>query len=279
MNLKLSCMRALLITGAFLVLNGNALGQATVAYVKDLNGEWHLNNSREVLKKGQALSAGGRLSFKWANTRGSITIADLTGRTFFYKSCGQGQCDGAFVFPSPPATPPSVTTQIFGAVMGLWRSNTARYIILGSRTRGQLQETVLRLQEDQLDLSPAAGKLERGTYLLRFIPLKATADPTPASGLPDVSFDWDAAHPKKLTLKGLKTGAYEVQLLDRADKIKLEPGTEAWVFIASDGEYEGASRLFAQAKTMTTQWAAQDTTADTKRSFLRGYVDYLAGAH
>jgi hypothetical protein len=249
--------------------------QSSVAYVKDLNGQWHLNGSAALLSKGKALIAGNRITFTASNIKHSfITIADVSGRPIVYKNCDRGECNQPIIIRAPEAPQPSIATQIFRAVMHLWQTSPARYVSFISRGAGDtLVESVLLLEQDELDLAPALAKLRRGQYLLKF---KSRSSQTPPASDP-ISFVWEPAHPKKLKVKGLTKGIYELQLLDPDTKDKLEPGTEAWVFLTDGANYKEASGLFVQAKAMTSQWG-EDTTDETKRSFLRAYLDSLAGA-
>jgi hypothetical protein len=248
--------------------------QSAVAYVKDINGEWHLNGSSSLLQKGKALAAGHQISFTVSNVIHSfITIADVNGRTIIYKNCdNRGECNQSFRISNPGASP-SLLGRAFRAVMHLWETSPPRYVSFISRGDGTLVEAVVRLESNQVDLAPALVKLRRGQYLLRFKSLSAQAN----SSSEPISFFWDPRHPKPLPVQGLTKGLYELQRLDLTDKIKMEPGTEAWILVASGTNYQEATRSFEQVKTMTAQWG-KDTTDETVRSFLRASLDSLAAA-
>jgi hypothetical protein len=246
--------------------------QSTVAYVKDINGEWHLNGTSSLLQKGKALAEGNQISFTASNvTHSFITIADLNGRTIIYRNCdNRGECNPFRI--SDPGVSPSILGRAYRAVMHLWETSPPRYVSFISRADGALVEAVVRLEPNQVYLAPALVKLRRGQYLLRFKSLSSQAN----SSSQPISFFWDPGHPKPLPVPGLMGGLYELQLLDLTDKIKMEPGTEAWILLASGTNYQEATRSFEQVKTMTAQWG-KDTTDETVRSFLRAYLDSLAG--
>src|SRR4051794_35473438 len=85
-----------------------ATAQNRVGYVKDLKGGWLLNS--QLLKRGQALPAGGRITFQPSNTSHSfINISDQNGRTIFYRNCdNQGECSRPIVLPNADASEPSI---------------------------------------------------------------------------------------------------------------------------------------------------------------------------
>jgi len=258
-----------------LVLAPLTSAQVPIGYVKDLRGNWSLN--AQPLSRGQALPAGGRITFQPSDTLHCfISIADQNGRTIIYKNCdNSGECNRPIVLPNADTSEPSLGRKIYVAVMDMWSRNVGKYVSFISRG-GSLQEAVVKREEDKIDLSPAFVNMPNGNYLLRFVPLSHKAD-NASPALKMVSFVWNHQNPGKLSLKELTPGTYEVQLLNADDKEPLEPGTEAWILVTNTADYEKNHCAYLQAVAITSQWD-KDTRPETIRDFLRAYLDYLATA-
>lgn len=250
-----------------------ALAQGHIGYVKDLNGIWIL--SSQSLKRGQALPAGGRITFRASNIPHSlINIADQNGRTIIYRNCdNRGECDRPIVLPNADTSEPSLARRIYVAVMDNWFRNGGRWVSVISRSGG-LQDAVVKREDEKIDLGPTFANMPNGKYYLRFVPLSRKAG-NADEPLKMVPFDWDSKKPTKLSLKELTPGSYEMQQLDAQDREPLEPGTEAWILVTKAADYEKNQCAYLQAVAITSQWD-KDTRPATIRDFLRAYLDYLA---
>lgn len=260
------------LSAALLILILAPLTWAQVGYVKDIEGKWVLNG--QPLKKGQALPARGRITFEPSDAlRSLITIGDNNSRTIFHRNCDNpGECKSPIDLPDASTDEPSVVSEIVGAVMRIWfRSDKKAPVPLISRG-GMLKESVVRLEGTNLDLSPTFADMPRGEYLLRFVPKSHARE---VAALRAIPFNWDPKGARKLSVKGLTPGTYELQLLSPQDRAQLEPGTEAWVLVATPADYERALSSYLQAVAITSQWG-KDTRPARAREFHRAYLEHLA---
>jgi hypothetical protein len=263
-----------LIALIMLILAPHTLAGKQVGYVKDMRGDWFLDN--RPLRRGQALPDGGRITYKPSGESHSfIAIGDLNARTVIYKNCDNpGECNQPIILTGFEAPEPSLVTTVVGIVMDAFFRKLPEHRSAISRGDA-LREGVVKLEGNKVELSPAFANMKRGKYLLRFVPISRKPDAKRDASLNMVSFYWDPQKPAKLEVKGLTRGAYELQQLKLEDWEPQEPGTEAWILIADAAEYDKALCSYQQAVAITSQWG-KDTRPTTIRDFLRAYLEHLA---
>jgi hypothetical protein len=255
-----------------LIAAPSALGVENVGYVFEVRGEWTLNgDSRELLRTGQELPAGGVIRNRSGDASDRIAVAGRAGLIIDNRSCGGGHCGSPIRLPRASRHEPTLMSVLMDTAMKLLRSDPERYrvyIIRGVT----LQEAVARLADDRLDLSAVFAKAGAGTYHLRLTPLseKVEAGREP---LPQVVFAWDPARPSPLPARGLHPGLYELTLL-KDDGLGPTPVT-AWFFALGAGDFKDAAASFAEARRLTLRMG-RGVSRQAARSFERAWLDHLS---
>lgn len=270
---KLLARAAAWLTVALFVLTFVSLAPAQAGFVKDIEGKWLLDG--RPLKRGQALPAGGRITFDPSGgPRGFITLGDNNARTTIHQNCEKhDECKSALIVPDSVPEEPSFVGEIVEIVRRRWFQFNRVVGSAISRT-GALKDAVVRVKGSKVDLSPAFANMRRGQYLLRFVPKSRKPDAIQDAALKMVTFNWTPETLTTISVAGLTPGTYEVQFLSPEDKKPLEPGTEGWILVANAADYERARCAYMQALAITSQWG-EDTRAETVRDFHRTYLEYL----
>lgn len=245
-----------------------AYAQQQVAFVMNLKGEWILNPSQR-LNPGSPLPANGTIRLRNRQGGDFIEIADRGGRPIITRRCDSEDCSQPLHI---PAVRDNVVVRFFSAAMAILGRDPSRVAVLISRG-GELNEAVVPFADGQADLSSVFAGKSRGTYLIRFVPKGANA-PANAPIVGPVSVEWNPNRLCVVTVQGLKSGLYEVQLLSNEDREPLEPGTEAWVLFVKPETFGDAFCEFHEAQTLTKSWS-EPVRQSTKRQFLRAMLSKL----
>lgn len=256
------------LTGLFFCLQSLAHAQPQVAFVMSLKGEWILNSSQR-LNPGSPLPANGIIRLRNRQGGEFIEIADRGGRPIITRRCDSEDCNQPVRI---PASRDNVVVRFFSAAMAILGRDPGRVAVLISRG-GELREAVVPFADGQADLSSVFASQSRRTYLIRFVPKGANAPPN-APIVGPVSVEWNPNRLCVVTVQGLKSGLYEVQLLSNEDREPLEPGTEAWVLFVRPEPFGDAFCEFHEAQALTKSWS-ESVRQSTKRQFLRAMLSKL----
>lgn len=260
--------RSCFLIALFFCLQPLGYAQQQVAFVIHLKGEWILNPSHR-LNPGSPLPADGIIRLRNRQGGEFIEIADRGGRPLIKRSCDLEDCSQPLRI---PVVRDGVVARFFSAAMAILSRDPSRVAVLISRG-GELREAVAPFADGQADLTSVFANKSRGTYLIRFISKAANA-PANAPIVGPVSVEWNPNKLCVVTVNGLKSGLYEVQLLSNEDREPLEPGTEAWVLFVSPQNFGDAFCEFHEAQVLTRSWS-ESIRQSTKRQFLRAMLSKL----
>jgi hypothetical protein len=249
-----------------------AQAQEEAGFIVNMSGAWNVScgGGADQLRRGQTVLRNCVIRPASSNNpRDFITVSLRNGREFYCTGENLGGC----AQPISADGGDTLTRRIALAVLRLFVRDPNRY---GSGiNRGQkesLQETVLRLEGEQLDLSPVFKDMGAGRYLLRFDRVTnpdGSAEAVPADPIP---FDWQPTGARPLIVKGVRAGLYKIVLLEPRDKEHEPTGENVWVLIVQPKSYRQVSRSFKRAVGLTGGWRDRDAA----QSFLRAYLDSLS---
>jgi hypothetical protein len=247
-----------------------------VGFVLQVSGTWFLDGpSPQKIRLGQALPAGGTIRAQTPHAHSSsIIVVLLDGSSL---SCGTPEaCVQPISLPTSTGSESSAWHRIVGAVKGLFTHQPDRYVPSLSRGKGwELHDSVVKLTNGQIDLSPAFKNMEKGEYRLNFQPI--SHDKTSESGvsLPPFPLPWDPEHPTPVAVEGLRPDLYKVGISVAESYTEDHEPVEVWVLVQEPGTYEKTAAAFQEAVALTKQWNEELTRSST-RGFLRAYLEYLA---
>jgi hypothetical protein len=140
-----------------------------VGYVSDLTGEW-LENDRSIEKKGEPVYDAATIildpTYKAEHPmQGSISLVFYDGRREEF-SAG---VESNKLKPIGPQT--NGWTRFYEAVVSLFIKRPEKYLtasVRGAQVQ-ELQEAVVKLDDDKVDLAPVLQMARSGTYRVRFI--------------------------------------------------------------------------------------------------------------
>lgn len=243
-----------------------------VGYVLDISGDWYLNGATRLARTARLPANGVIRAGAQSEVSNFIVVANRSGAIIARRACNKpGECDSQITL--PPASEPSVARRLFETVADWWNGNTEKYVTAAPKG-DDINEAVVKLENNVLNLEPVFKNMEGGTYHLRFEPLAqgGTAASSPAAVLP---FKWEPGQATSLGACGLKPDMYRLSLLAPGDDDFNETGMEAWVLVTSAERYDSAAKQFGEAMSLAQQWGNQ-VKPNTVRSFLRANLDLLA---
>ena len=234
----------------------SARAQQQVGFIVDVQGTWFLNNGySKALTKGQSLPADSSIRIQSPSDFDHITITDLRGNPLINRRCGmRGQCDGWIALPAARAKRGWLSSG-YGAVMSLIWGDPDRYAANRARD-GELTDGVVELRGEQIDLSTVFQKSDKGEYHLRLRSLARDNKQAAGKRLGPVVFNWQAAHPAKVSIPDLKPGLYELTLLEQLNNTYTASGVTAWVLVKPNASYRRTSETFQAAVQMTKKWGS-----------------------
>jgi hypothetical protein len=251
--------------------------QQTFGYVLDLRGDWNVNGDAR-LSKGRSLSVGSVITAANPSDGSAyIVIANRSGNIVERRNCGNaGECNRAIRLPRAVEAEQSLVSRVIGAAMALISSEPSKYASFVSRGT-DLQEAVVKLNEQKLDLSPVFKNMQGDKYLVRFEKIgkdKKAAGET----LKPLPFNWNSKKPEPLVVSKLDPGLYKVSILDvsllEPDGTNESTGNEAWVLISSPNDYAKDAPSFDAAVNVTRQWGA-NVKPGAVRQFLRATLEFI----
>ena len=272
------CIKALVLLFCCAVV---ASAQEKFGYVLDVRGDWMVNGSAKLFK-GSALNVNSVISSaNPSDTNSYIVVADRAGNIFQKKSCGSGECGTPIKLPASAGNEQGFVSRLIGAAMALVSSEPAKYssfVSRGSRGIGpELQEAVVKLNDNSVDLSDVFKNMQSDKYLIRFEPL-SKGKPTRATGMKPMPFAWDPKKPASLAVNNFNPGLYRVSISD-VSLLEAEgsddPGeNEAWILVATPDYYSKAAPSFVEAQNVTKKWGG-NVKKTAVREFLRASLDFL----
>lgn len=243
-----------------------------IGYVLDMSGNWFLNGGTRLAKTSRLPGGGVIRSGSPTDISSFIVVANRAGVIIARRACNkQGECDNPIQL--PPYKELSAATRVFDTIMEWWNGDAAKFVSPAPKGTN-LNEAVVRLENNVLDLAQVFKNAETGTYYLRFEPLNQ-ADAAAVKHAEPIAFKWDPTRPSPLGVCGLKVGLYRLSLLEPQGKDFNESGTEAWILVSSPERYDPASGSFAEALKLARDWGKQ-VKPNTARSFLRANLDLLS---
>jgi hypothetical protein len=255
----------------FILLAHSVWAQQTIGYVVNARGQWFLNSSQKI-NAGSPLPAGGKISAQNPSSGDFIEIADRSGqRIIISRSCRQVNCSQPITLPREES---GIVSRVFEAAVTFFSGDPARFIVLISRGAGGLKEAVVKLVGEEVDLSPLMANKGSGKYLLRLVPKSDAAVAAKKPPIDRITVNWDTNKFAIVSIKGITPGLYEAQLLNSEDMEPLEPGTEAWVLITKQENFDQAFCSFKEVTDITNKWG-ESARDDTKIQLLRSTLGYL----
>jgi hypothetical protein len=256
-----------------LLMTQSAKAQEPVGYVVDMQGEWRLDGRSSNLAKLNVIPGGKTVRFlKPAIGKNYIFIADQNGKISWQRECFDSnldECNKPILLPVAQRT--SLVSRLVRAVMNFWSKDPETYEALNSRGSESLHESVVKLTDKGVDLSLAFRDKGRDLYQLRF----AYRGRGSVKEVATVVFDWNPAVPSLLLVPGMKPGLYKIELLDMQNQQLLGAGEDVWVLVRTPGKgYDQALADFQKVESHISHWTAEGLD-ESKRSFLRAYLDYL----
>ncbi|HSK71255.1 MAG TPA: hypothetical protein VK892_06140 [Pyrinomonadaceae bacterium] len=248
------------------VLPNSVKAQISIGYVLEIRGDWYLNNTIP-LRQGQKLPASGVIGIKSPNRFDRIKIADLNGEIRMDEKCAK---DCSFKLPAAPVKT-SYLSAILSTIMSLiWSESSERYSAHRSRG-GEISDGIVKLENDQMDLSPLLSSQGEKYLQWRKIPLKGAKE----------FGEWSKPIELKLgngkmiiSVKDLQPGLYEFNLLRRMEN-SFEPTDSAWILITPAKDYEKSVESFEQVKKLNKN-LNDGIKPETAGLFIRAYLDNLA---
>jgi hypothetical protein len=155
-------------------------------------------------------------------------------------------------------------------IMNRLHENPEKYIMAASRgLEPDLSEAVVPLNGSQIDVSAAFKDMPDGEYWVTLAPVGGAV---PAGH--SVRLSYKQAMPAMIIATGISPRLYNLILVDQTDS---PAGSEAWILVRSQQNYNSASTDFGELVAQSAKWPEQmDPSAS--RAILRAYLEQLADA-
>jgi len=265
---------ALALTG--LSAGQTALAQNTIGSVYKLQGNWYREGRSRLLTSNENLPAGSVIRIQ-SPSRLDFIVFLFTNGEVLEKRCSRGECDQPIQLPHYVQKRTSFWTVIIEPAVRMFRRNPGKYSVhMPKSGAGELKDAVVETRNGSADLAAVFGEMPKGAYTVR---LERKANPGQASrkslGAP-TTVQWDPSGPSQVPFSGLRTGIYEVRLLEKqANNSYLPTPVSAWVLVSRPNRFEQTLSSFREALRLTSAWDTK-MDQDSIRGFLRAYLDHLA---
>lgn len=258
----------------------SASAQQRVGYVLQMEGTWMLDGASQPLGMGQALPGGALLLNAAPRDEDNIVVADLKGEIIKTVRCKSGACKECHESagchdPIRPLPDAEDKTTMFGtmldAVLELFTGKPDRYSIhrvRGSESAGR-RDGVARLDGSTVDVSYFMEGQEGGPYELQFVSLARMSGNGKAWNSNPININWNPGENAPLVLKGIQPGLYRLSFERKGAQVS------AWVLLCDSDTYPSAAASFEEFAKQMNMWG-DGVTQDTKKSYQRAYLDYLA---
>lgn len=257
------------------VFSQGVIAQRTtdVGLVAEVEGEWFLTGESRPLKRAERVPAGGRVIVKKPSRYDYIVIIRRNGELLARRDCSrQNECNVPIVLPALHVRAPSIAEVLIDTVIELMWGKKYEAPAGGVRG-GALREAVLRLHDGKLDLAPAFKTQPYKRFCVRFRSVPRGDEPPNEAWLGP--FEEDNASAVALPITG--GGLFEIEIQESV-RGKCEGGADAvWVLVTESNTFQKASESFRHAVELTDSWGEGRPGPETKRRFLRAYLERLTG--
>jgi hypothetical protein len=157
------------------------------------------------------------------------------------------------------------------AVLDLFAGKPDRYSIhrvRGSESAGR-RDGVARLDGSTVDVSYFMEGQENGAYELQFVSLARMSGNGKTWNSSPITIDWNPGENTPVVLKGIQPGLYLLSFEHKGAQ------GSAWVLLCDSDTYPSAAASFEEFAKQMNMWG-DGVTQDTKKSYQRAYLDYLA---
>ena len=250
-----------------------------IGIVLKLKGKWLLNG--KPVAAGDKLPAGGKI-YHAPSERAQPPRLDYISVVFFDGKIESRSWDKTESWNNPIQLPtarkeaPSRWSRIVNAVMGVFPGHPEKYTQMSVRGPAiGVQDSVVDLNNDQLDLRSSFKNLKKGQYLVVLQPIQGVKAPTEKAASKPTPFDWDPNTRPTLRVDGIQPGLYAVRIRNAQSEDTSGNRSEAWILVSDHARYESTAAAFQECIILTEQWAS-DAPAEAARSFRRAYLDSLA---
>lgn len=261
------CCTLLLIT----MLNSDAQARDEVGFVLKMSGHWVLERPSmppQRITERQSIPPESKL--RPESPGATVTILLIDDTKIDCSSSNLGRCSEPFNLSSPS---PGKRERITKAVMLLFEKQPTRYdrpaLVRGREVN--LQDSVVRLQDGKMDLSPVFRNAEKHAYRLQVWQI---GPGTKSDGAPtEVLLRWNPGTTTFVSAKGIKSGLHEINVVNEGTKEPL--AGVAWILVSTPEQYNKNVTAFQEAVALTQHWG-KEVGRDSVQSFLRAYLDALA---
>lgn len=255
-----------------------------IGFVLNLYGKWFLEvegQTPERINSGRALPAGGTIRVQSPDSSNFIDIVLLNTGTISRSCCNKDksrkreECDKPISLPKTIENKSSLLERMLVSMKQLLQ-RPERPVAALSRGGGHMEDSVIKLEDDQVDLSPVFNNMEGGLYHLSFRTVVHDTESSSEMSLDKVDLKWEPDHAFRIKIKHLKPGLYKLRLLEMYGEHYEPTPSEAWVLFVEPEKFEQAFASYQEAVQLTSKWS-EDIKPDSVRNFLRSYLELLAG--
>jgi hypothetical protein len=159
---------------------------------------------------------------------------------------------------------------IWDAVVHLFTGDPEKYMVAASRgIEPGLVDSVVALQNNGVDLSPAFRELPAGQYWIKLEPVNAS-NTRPTVGISELRLTPQQA--AIIPAPSIQPGLYRLILVDKSG---APADSDSWILISSPEKYPSTSQAFQLAVKKSSTWPdAMDPSA--VRALLRAYLESLS---
>ncbi len=134
-----------------------------------------------------------------------------------------------------------------------------------------LVDTVVLLEDRQLDLAPAFREMSDGQYWVKLSLINGNGA-GPVGG--PLAVQYTSHHPASASAPTTQPGLYRLSLVD---KNGASAGSDCWILVTSRETYSAKSQAFEGATQKSSKWP-QDMDPSAVRALLRAYLESLASS-
>lgn len=236
-------------------------------YVTKVKGNWRVSGGAAV-EKGQNIPAGKRVNNTGSDAGDMIEM--VGGSQVWQISCAAANAAKCRTGMTVPST--TMLGRLWDSVMGYWQGDKEKYT--AHIVRGGFNDSVIKLENDEADLTSLFESMPGDTYYLKFRTLGGESGKQTA--IPNAKINWKLTNnsaAEKVKIKDLAPGLYEIVKTDR--KGEISQGT-AWILVVPADKFEAAQKKFAELKETVNQWQSKNLSEDTAIGLTRAGLNYIA---
>jgi hypothetical protein len=169
---------------------------------------------------------------------------------------------------TPKAQGGSILLSLAAIIPWFREEGSARFITPVSRGMDpELRDAVVKLTDGKVDLSPAFGDLEPGSYKVRLQSLGANG-----TAAIDTAVNWQEGRAAIANVPGLLVGLYRAT---RVQGNETTTGADAWLLVCDASQFAAKSADYTAAVETTRQWPPE-VDARAPQAVLRAYLETLS---